>query len=89
MDKRENINFYYLIIITSIVIIYNIFFYFNVSFSSSPLSLTRFSIFYILSCGKGNIGYIFRIRDYSLFDIGIYITSIIILGIKPGAYSLI
>ena len=46
-------------------------------------------MFYILSCGRGNIGYNIPIRDYPLFDVDVYATSTIILDIKPRTYNLI
>ena len=46
-------------------------------------------MFYIFGYGGGNIGYSVFIRDYSLLDIGIYITPTKTLDIKPGTYSLI
>ena len=42
---------------------------------------TKLPMFYILGYGKG---YNISIRVYPLFDINVYATPTIVLGIKPG-----
>ena len=44
---------------------------------------------YIFGYGKGNIGYSVPIRNYSLLDIGVYITPTTVLGIKSKTYNFI